>query len=120
MATTEDQRTTGRGRQRPSLSRGLATVLGALVLLFAVSLALAPSSVSTGALQSMLPFASVLAILAIGQTLVVMQGGFDLSVPGSVSLVVVVVTYAGIVLLMTAARKPDLVAPDAGEAAVTH
>jgi uncharacterized membrane protein YfcA len=35
-------------------------------------------------------------------------------------LVVVVVTYAGIVLLMTAARKPDLVAPDAGEAAVTH
>ena len=93
MATTEDQRTTGRGHQRLSLSRGLATVLGALVLLFAVSVVLAPSSVSTGALQSMLPFASVLAILAIGQTLVVMQGGFDLSVPGSVSLVVVVVTH---------------------------
>ena len=35
-------------------------------------------------------------------------------------LVVVVVTYAGVVLLMTAARKPDLVAPDAAEAAVTH
>lgn len=35
-------------------------------------------------------------------------------------LVVVVVTYAGIVLLMTAARKRDLVAPDAAEAAVTH
>jgi uncharacterized membrane protein YfcA len=35
-------------------------------------------------------------------------------------LVVVVVTYAGIVLLLTAARKPDLVPPDAAEAAVTH
>lgn len=35
-------------------------------------------------------------------------------------LVVVVVTYAGVVLLMTAARKPDLAAPDAAEAAVTH
>lgn len=35
-------------------------------------------------------------------------------------LVVLVVTYAGVVLLMTAARKPDLVATDAAEAAVTH
>lgn len=35
-------------------------------------------------------------------------------------LVVVVVTYAGVVLLMTALRKAELVPPDAGEAAVTH
>jgi uncharacterized membrane protein YfcA len=35
-------------------------------------------------------------------------------------LVVVVVTYAGIVLLMTAARKPGLLPQEAAEAAVTH
>jgi uncharacterized membrane protein YfcA len=35
-------------------------------------------------------------------------------------LVVVVVTYAGVVLLMTALRKAELVPPDAAEAAVTH
>lgn len=93
MASTPD-RTSPPGRlPRPALSRGLVTVLAALVLLFAVSLLFAPSSVTTGALQGMLPFAAVLAILAVGQTLVVMQGGFDLSVPGSVSLVVVIVTH---------------------------
>jgi uncharacterized membrane protein YfcA len=35
-------------------------------------------------------------------------------------LVVVVVTYAGVVLLLSAARKSELVPPDACEAAVTH
>ena len=48
---------------------------------------------SKGAVQGMLPFAAVLAIVALGQTLVVMQGGIDLSVAGSVSLVVVIVTH---------------------------
>ena len=48
---------------------------------------------SQGALLGMLPFAAVLAIAALGQTLVVQQGGIDLSVPGSVSLVVVIVTH---------------------------
>ena len=40
----------------------------------------------------MLPFASALAIAALGQTLVVMQGGIDLSVAGGLSLYVVIVT----------------------------
>jgi ribose transport system permease protein len=40
----------------------------------------------------MLPFASALAIASLGQTLVVMQGGIDLSVAGGVSLYVVIVT----------------------------
>jgi ribose transport system permease protein len=48
---------------------------------------------SKGALQGMLPFAAVLAIVALGQTLVIQQGGFDLSVPGSVSIVVVISTH---------------------------
>ena len=41
----------------------------------------------------MLPFASVLAIVGLGQMLVVQQGGIDLSVPGAVSLAVVLSTH---------------------------
>jgi len=40
----------------------------------------------------MLPFAAVLAVAALGQTLVIQQGGIDLSVPGAISLTVVVST----------------------------
>ncbi len=40
----------------------------------------------------MLPFASALAVASLGQTLVVMQGGIDLSVAGGFSLYVVIVT----------------------------
>jgi len=49
-------------RGRRPVSRGLVTVLVALVLLFAAGFLVAPSSVSSGAIGSMLPFASVLAI----------------------------------------------------------
>ena len=41
----------------------------------------------------MLPFAAVLVIVSLGQTLVVQQGGIDLSVPGAVSLAVVICTH---------------------------
>ena len=74
------------------LSRGLATVLVATVGLFAVSLVFASSSVTRGTLLTMLPFASALAIASLGQTLVVMQGGIDLSVAGGLSLYVVILT----------------------------
>ena len=40
----------------------------------------------------MLPFAAALAVAALGQTLVVMQGGIDLSVAGGFSLYVVILT----------------------------
>jgi ribose transport system permease protein len=40
----------------------------------------------------MLPFAAILAIAAVGQTLVVQQGGLDLSVPGTISLGAALVT----------------------------
>ena len=74
------------------MSRGLATVLVATAGLFAVSLVFASSSVTRGTLLTMLPFASALAIASLGQTLVVMQGGIDLSVAGGFSLYVVIVT----------------------------
>ena len=81
-----------RGSRR-LLSRGLATVLVATVGLFAASLVFASSSLSRGVLLTMLPFAAALAIAALGQTLVVMQGGIDLSVAGGLSLYVVILTH---------------------------
>jgi ribose transport system permease protein len=74
------------------LSRGLTTVLVATGALFLVSYLFGPSSLNRGVVLTMLPFASALAIAALGQTLVVMQGGIDLSVAGGLSLYVVIVT----------------------------
>jgi ribose transport system permease protein len=80
-------------RWSPRASRGLVTVVVATVALLLACVLFAPSSVSSGALQGMLPFAAVLAIVALGQTLVVMQGGIDLSIAGSISLVIVIITH---------------------------
>lgn len=91
MASTSPAR--DRSRTRPAVSRGLVTVTLALVLLVVAGLAFAPTSMSRGALLGMLPFAAVLAVAALGQTLVVQQGGIDLSVPGAISLTVVICTH---------------------------
>jgi ribose transport system permease protein len=77
---------------RLQFSRGMKTILSALVLIVIFSALIAPSSVSKGAILGMLPFAAVMAIIGLGQTLVVQQGGIDLSVAGSVSIAVVYVT----------------------------
>lgn len=78
---------------RRLLSRGLSTVLAAVVLLFLAGAVFASTSVSKGAILGMLPFAAVLAIVALGQNLVIQQGGIDLSIPGAFSLVVVICTH---------------------------
>jgi ribose transport system permease protein len=79
-----------------SLSRILPAqfmlIVPATVILYVVSLVVAPGSVSGGAMLTVLCFASILATAAIGQTLVVQQGGLDLSVPGVISLAAVLVT----------------------------
>ncbi len=64
----------------------------ATAVLFAVSPLLASGSVSHSALLSMLPFAAILAIAGIGQTLVIQQRGLDLSVPGMITLTTILVT----------------------------
>jgi ribose transport system permease protein len=61
--------------------------------LFLISWIVEPQSTSHGAINGMLPFAAVLAIVAVGQTLVIQQGGIDLSVPGMISLTVVIMTH---------------------------
>jgi len=58
----------------------------AVLALFAVSPIVALGSVGPTAIVSMLPFAALTAIVAIGQTLVIQQGGLDLSIPGAVTL----------------------------------
>ena len=62
-------------------------------LLFAISAVFQPQSLSTSALAVLWPFAAVLILAATGQTLVVQQRGIDLSVPGFISLTVVLVTH---------------------------
>ena len=61
-------------------------------VLFAVSPLIAAGSLNLSALQSTLPFAGLLAIAAIGQTLVIQQRGLDLSAPGAISLAAILVT----------------------------
>lgn len=79
-------------RERMAGSGATYAIAGATIALFVISAFIAPQSVSAGAVDSMLPFAAVLAMVAMGQTLVIQQGGIDLSVPGTVSLAVVLVT----------------------------
>jgi ribose transport system permease protein len=74
-------------------AKGAITITVSTVVLFVVSVVFAPSSVSSGVIQGMLPFAAVLAIVGLGQMLVVQQGGIDLSVPGAVSLTIVIVSH---------------------------
>ena len=75
------------------LARSFVTVVFSTLVLLAICAIYAPSSLSSGALTGSLPFAAIIAIVGLGQLLVVQQGGFDLSLPGAVSLAVVVATH---------------------------
>lgn len=75
------------------LARSFVTVVASTLALILACLVFAPSSLSWGALSGSLPFAAIIAIVGLGQLLVVQQGGFDLSLPGAVSLAVVVSTH---------------------------
>src|SRR6476469_8268729 len=74
-------------------ARSFVTVVISTLALIVACLLFAPSSLSWGALSGSLPFAAIIAIVGLGQLLVVQQGGFDLSLPGAVSLAVVVATH---------------------------
>lgn len=75
-----------------AISNPYAAIWLATGLLFLLSVVVAPGSVAPGAVIGMLPFAAILAIAAIGQTLVVQQRGLDLSVPGMITLTTIIVT----------------------------
>jgi ribose transport system permease protein len=82
-----------RSRGRGELFRSSRGILLATILLFVLSGIVEPESLSRSALSGMLPFAAILALVALGQTLVIQQGGIDLSVPGVVSLSGVIISY---------------------------
>jgi ribose transport system permease protein len=55
-------------------------------ILFLVSGYLAPGTVKLSAIAAMLPFAAMLAIAAVGQTVVIQQRGLDMSLPGMMTV----------------------------------
>jgi ribose transport system permease protein len=67
----------------------------AILLLVAFASVWAERTLSIPALRGMAPFGTFLALAALGQMLVVMTGGIDLSVPGSVTLAAVVTVGVG-------------------------
>ncbi len=87
--------TLGPRARRPLLpplgrSRGLITALAVLFALFLVVAAITPDAFSYFELTSLSTTGAALALAAMGQTLVVLTGGFDLSTGATVSLVNVV------------------------------
>lgn len=69
----------------------------ATIVLVLVAAAIAPGALSAVSFSSVLPFTAFLAIVSLGQMLVIMTGGIDLSVPSVMTLtaLVVVGTAAG-------------------------
>jgi ribose transport system permease protein len=67
----------------------------ALLLLVIVASIWAPATLGSVALRAIAPLAAVLAIAALGQMLVIMTGGIDLSVPGTMSLAAVIMVGVG-------------------------
>jgi ribose transport system permease protein len=67
----------------------------ALILLVVVESIWVPETLSTVALSAIAPFAALLAITALGQMLVIMTGGIDLSTPGTLTLSAMIVAGVG-------------------------
>jgi ribose/xylose/arabinose/galactoside ABC-type transport system permease subunit len=67
----------------------------ALILLVIVASIWAPSVLGGVALSAIAPFSALLGIMALGQMLVIMTGGIDLSVPGTVTLSAILTVGVG-------------------------
>jgi ribose transport system permease protein len=74
------------------LSSPSAAIWVAIALLFGVSLIVAPNTIAPNAVLGILPFAALIAIAGIGQTLVVQQRGLDLTVAAMITLSAILVT----------------------------
>jgi ribose transport system permease protein len=67
-------------------STRFATIWIAMAILLVVCKIVAPSTLSSASWSSLLPLGSVVAIVAIGQMLVIMMGGIDLSMGAAISI----------------------------------
>jgi ribose transport system permease protein len=75
-------------------SRFMPVYIALLVLIIVASI-WAPATLSSVALRAIAPYGAVLGIAALGQMLVIMTGGIDLSVPGTMSLAAVIMVGIG-------------------------
>jgi ribose transport system permease protein len=67
----------------------------AIVLLLVVARTWAPATLTSASMSAIAPYATFLAIAALGQMLVIMTGGIDLSVPGTFTLAGLIVVGVG-------------------------
>ncbi|HEX2152497.1 MAG TPA: ABC transporter permease [Acidimicrobiia bacterium] len=67
----------------------------AILLLVGVAAIWAPSTLSSVSLRAIAPYGALLGITALGQMLVIMTGGIDLSTPGTVTLAAVIMVGVG-------------------------
>lgn len=91
---TSSPRPSGALTQLVVASRYMPVYL-ALILLAVVAWIWAPSALGGSALRAIAPAAALLGIAALGQMLVIMTGGIDLSTPGTVSLAAVIMVGVG-------------------------
>ncbi len=95
--------------EKPGLRRNVSAAWGSdsmpiwvvTIALFAVSGLAAPGTMRPGSLAAMAPFAAFLAIVAIGQTLVIRQRGLDMSAGGTMTL-------AGLVVAILCSKTDSL------------
>jgi ribose transport system permease protein len=67
----------------------------ALILLAVVAAIWVPETLSPVALSAIAPFGALLAVTALGQMLVIMTGGIDLSTPGTLTLAAMIMAGVG-------------------------
>lgn len=67
----------------------------AMALLVLVASIWAPAALGASALRAIAPAAAILGIVALGQMVVIMTGGIDLSIPGTFSLAAVIMIGVG-------------------------
>ncbi|RJS92925.1 ABC transporter permease [Salinisphaera sp. Q1T1-3] len=76
----------GLSRLSAGLFNEFSWIWAALIVLFGVCSVVTPGVVRPAALGSLLPFAAILAIAAVGMTVVIQQRGLDMSLPGTMTL----------------------------------
>lgn len=73
-------------RLTATLFNEFSWIWGGLIVLFLICTVVAPGVVKPAALSSMLPFAAILGITAVGMTIVIQQRGLDMSLPGTMTI----------------------------------
>ena len=67
----------------------------ALLLLIVVAAIWAPATIGSVSLRAIAPYGALLGVAALGQMLVIMTGGIDLSTPGTVTLAAAIMVGVG-------------------------